>query len=192
MFRKLIMGFLSLGLLYPPLQKAKGFEIFDRNISVQEVLEAQKTWCDALLTISNVFHKEGYEKAKRISSEIIDIAYGYDLGPVAFNPTWTYKKKNFRPTKRGALSYFVGGDPKFTQDPGFAIGSPEEKRSQWISCKVDNAVVQLLGGTANTMGNVTFKAKSGFSSTVDKTWSFIKTYDGQIKIILHESATPFK
>ena len=61
-----------------------------------------------------------------------------------------------------------------------------------MKCEIKNAVIQLLGGSANTMGNVTFTAKNGFSSTVDKTWTFLKTYDGNIKIILHESATPFK
>ena len=86
------------------------------------------------------------DDSKKLSSKIIDIAYGYDLGPVAFNPTWTYQEKNFRATKRGALSYFVGGDSKFKQDPGFAIGSPENERSQWVKCEVKNAVIQLLGG----------------------------------------------
>ena len=61
-----------------------------------------------------------------------------------------------------------------------------------VKCEPKNAVVQLIGSTANTMGNVTFTAANGYSGTVDKTWTFKKTYDGKIKIILHESATPYR
>ncbi len=171
---------------------AKSSEILDSNITLEEVIQAQKVWCDALVTISDTYHKQGYKSAKKLSSDIIDVAYAYDFGPVAFNPTWTYGPSNFRPTKRGALSYFVGGDSKFPQDPGFAIGSNQKKRSQWISCEPKNAVIQLLGTAANTMGNVIFTAENGYESKVDKTWTFLKTNKDRIKIILHESATPYK
>ena len=192
MLRLVSLYAITLGLISSPIHKASALEVLDRNITIEEVKNTQNGWCDALLQISKTYHDKGFKEAKNLSSKIIDIAYGYDIGPVAFNPTWTYQEKNFRPTKRGALSYFVGGDSKFKQDPGFAIGSPGNERSQWMKCEIKNAVIQLLGGSANTMGNVTFTAKNGFSSTVDKTWTFLKTYDGNIKIILHESATPFK
>ena len=42
------------------------------------------------------------------------------------------------------------------------------------------------------MGNVMFEAKNGYKGTVDKTWIFIKNQEtGEIKSVLHESATPF-
>ena len=42
------------------------------------------------------------------------------------------------------------------------------------------------------MGNVNFEAKNGYKSTVDKTWIFVKNPEtGEIKCVLHESATPF-
>jgi len=192
MVKKLALFTISLGIFCSSFGKANAVDIFDRNITLEEVETTQKGWCDALLKISETYHEKGFKVAKRLSSKIIDIAYGYDLGPVAFNPTWTFKEKNFRSTKRGALSYFVGRDPMFKQDIGFAIGSPESDRSKWINCKIENSIIQLLGGTANTMGNVTFTAENGFTSTVDKTWTFLKTYEGNIKIILHESATPFR
>ena len=192
MFRFFALYAITLGLISSPINRVSAFEVFDRNITMDDIKNTQNGWCDALLQISKTYHDKGFKEAKKLSSKIIDIAYGYDLGPVAFNPTWTFLKQNFRPTKRGAISYFVGGDSKFKQDIGFAIGSPENERSQWVKCEIENAVVQLLGGSANTMGNVTFTAKNGYSSTVDKTWTFLKTYKGVIKIILHESATPFK
>lgn len=192
MFKALFVSTISLGLISTTTQVAKAYEVLDKNITLEEVKASQTGWCDALLSISDTYHDKGYVQAKKLSSKIIDIAYGYDIGPVAFNPTWTYGPTNFRPTKRGALSYFIGGDSKYKIDPGFAIGSPGSERSQWVKCEIKNAVVQLLGSSANTMGNVTFTAANGYTGTVDKTWTFTKTYDGKIKIILHESATPYK
>ena len=181
-----------LGILFGSSGIAKSTEIFNKTISYEELLKAQETWCSALVSISDTYHTKGYKEAKKLASEVIDVAYGYDIGPVAFNPTWTHGNKNFRTTKRGALSYFVGGDKKFRQDPGFAIGSDQRERSKWVNCKPENSVVQLLGGTANSMGNVIITAENGYTSVVDKTWTFMKVSNGQIKIILHESATPYK
>ena len=41
------------------------FEIFDSNISVAEVLNAQRAWCNALLTISRDYRSGGIPKPKQ-------------------------------------------------------------------------------------------------------------------------------
>ena len=167
-------------------------------ITNEEMIAQQEAWCSAaLLGISKTYHEKGFKDAKKLASQIIDAWYGYNLlpnkkVPVAFNPTWTYGETTFRTTKRGALSYFVGSDKKFPIDPGFALGAPGKDRSQWISCKIKNAVNFAAGNVGFTMGNVMFEAKNGYEGVVDKTWIFVKNPNtGEIKCVLHESATPF-
>ena len=144
-------------------------------ITNEEIIAQQEAWCSAgLLGISKTYHEKGFKDAKKLASQIIDAWYGYNLlpnkkVPVAFNPTWTYGETTFRTTKRGALSYFVGSDKKFPIDPGFALGAPGKDRSQWISCKVKNAVNFAAGNVGFTMGNVMFEAKNGYEGEVDKT-----------------------
>ncbi len=165
-------------------------EITNQTISIEELKDAQQGWCNALIKISNTHENEGLEKAKSIADQIIDTAYGYNLGPVAFKPTWATGKTTFRTTRDGALSYFIGDDTKYN-DKGFAIGSPEASRSPWTSCTIENSVVQLYGNTANSIGWVHFTAESGYKSTVDKTWTFIKDNEGNLRIVLHHSSAPY-
>ena len=60
--------------------------------------------------------------AEQLAGDVIDSAYAYQLGAVAFKPTWAYGDTTFRRTRNGAVSYFVGGNKKF-DDPGFALGN---------------------------------------------------------------------
>jgi len=159
-------------------------EIFDYNISLPQVLAAQKGWCSALLTISNDYRTGGLAKAKATATKVIDSAYAYQYGPVAFKPTLASGELTFRTTREGALAYFVGHDPKFPNDKGFAL-------SPWRSCTINNAVIQLNGSSATTMGNVVFTETNGKVTTVDKTWTFVREKNGQVRIVLHHSSLPF-
>ena len=200
------VGFItSLFIALLPSQSIKSEERINLNdetnsayITNDEIIDQQEAWCNAgLLAISETYHEKGFDAAKKLASQVIDAWYGYNLlsnkdVPVAFNPTWTFGETTFRTTRRGAISYFVGSDKKYPIDPGFALGAPGKDRSQWVSCEVDNAVNFAAGNVGFTMGNVTFEAKNGYKGTVDKTWIFVKNPEnGQIKCVLHESATPF-
>jgi hypothetical protein len=200
------VGFItSLFIALLPSQSIKSEErinLYDQTnsayITNDEMIAQQEAWCNAgLLAISQTYHEKGFKKAKKLASQIIDAWYGYNLlskkkVPVAFNPTWTFGETTFRTTRRGAISYFVGSDKKYPIDPGFALGAPGKDRSQWVSCEVKNAVNFAAGNVGFTMGNVTVEAKNGYIGTVDKTWVFVKNPEnGQIKCVLHESATPF-
>lgn len=166
-------------------QAAPTMQVLNGNITTAEVIAAQKGWCQGLLNISAAYAIGGFAKAKTVAETVIDQRYGYQYGPVAFNPTLTYGAQTFRPTRAGALAYFVGGDPAFPNDKGFAI-------KPWRSCEVTNYVMQLSGSYATTMGNVSFKNADGQTTTVDKTWAFMKEPDGSIRIVLHHSALPFQ
>ena len=161
------------------------------TISVTEVKAAQEGWCEALLAISKAHNDGGIAKSKPLAGEIIDAAYGYQFGPVAFKPTWAKGDTTFRETRSGALSYFIGEDPAF-DDSGFAIGTPGDNRSPWVKCVPEIFVIQSFGNTANAMGWVHLEAADGTTSKVDKTFGYLRDDNGALRIVVHHSSTPFK
>ena len=62
---------------------------------------------------------------------MIDDLYDYAEGQVFFKPTLAFGPRTFRPTKEGALAYFVGGNPNFPEDTGFALKG-------WTAARYDN------------------------------------------------------
>jgi hypothetical protein len=155
------------------------------NITEAQVLQAQRAWCDGLLSVSRAYRSGGAPLARPLAEKMLDGAYGYQYGPVAFKPTLASGQQTFRPTRAGALAYFVGGDSRFPADAGFAI-------KPWSTCAIRNQVVQLHGIFAITMGNVDLTDSSGKVTTVDKTWGFMREPDGEIRIVLHHSSLPFQ
>lgn len=163
-------------------------QIFNTQIMQSEVEQAQQGWCDALLTISAAYQTGGFEAAKVEAAAVIDTAYAFDIGPVAFKPTYTTGPETFRTTREGAIAYFVGPDPSialFGSDQGFAT------YRHWVDCEVDNYVIQLMGNTANTMGLFRFKDSNGQRALVEKTLTYLRDRDGQLEIVLHHSSAPF-
>lgn len=158
--------------------------VTNRAITEAEVLAAQTGWCDALVKISNEHDKSGQAAAKKMAEQVIDGAYGYQIGPVLFKPTLTQTPQTFRLTRAGALSYFVGGDPAFPKDTGFALKG-------WTKCEIKNAGIMITGNTAMTIGNVDFTDKANKLTVVDKTWGFVKGDDGRVRIVLHHSSIPY-
>ena len=162
------------------------------KITHAEVLAAQIGRTDALLQISADYQSGGFDKAKATADAIIEAAYTYQFGAVAFKPTLTVAPQTFRPTFDGALSYFVGGNPDFPNDKGFGLGDHTDTGlKQWISTAVNNNAIQILDkNSAVSMGNVSFVNSEGTVTTVDKTWGWEKYPDGSIRIHLHHSSLP--
>lgn len=158
--------------------------LVNKTISEAEVLAAQKGWGDALVQISTTYEKDGHAAAKDLAGKIIDSAYGYQFGPVLFKPTLTVAPQTFRTTREGALAYFVGSDPAFPKDTGFALKG-------WRNVEIKNAAIFLAGNVATTMGNVSFTDKNGKVTTVDKTWKFLKDDNGKLRIVVHHSSLPY-
>ena len=124
-------------------------QIMQETITVGDVKAAQDGWCNAVTALSKTYAESGFEASKLLASEVVDSAYGYQFGPVSFKPTWAYGETTFRPTKEGAVSYFVGGNPKY-RDPGFTIASPGDgnypnlqNRSQWVKCTPEIVCINL-------------------------------------------------
>ena len=155
--------------------------VFNGNITEDEVFNAEKGWCNALVEISAANMKGGQAAAKKVAENVLDSAYAYDNGGVLFKPTLTVAPQTFRSTREGALAYFVGGDPKFPNDKGFALGD-------WTKCDVMTDGVLLMGNNAISMGQVTVTNKQGQATTVDKTWGWMKDSQGNLRIVLHHSS----
>ena len=171
----------------------RGFDPANR-IKRKEVKAAQKAWTSALVNISQTYKDEGFDAAKALAGDVIDGAYDYQAGPVAFKPTWAFGDTTFRTKRRGAVSYFIGGDKRF-DDLGFAIGNKPDsetgQRSPWAKAWTENAVIRLDGDTATSMGWMYSKDEAGNVSKVDKTWTWRKDDDGNLRIVVHHSSTPY-
>ncbi|MFP8833805.1 hypothetical protein ACLIJR_06000 [Hydrogenophaga sp. XSHU_21] len=165
----------------PALAKAP---VVNQGITEAELLAAQQAWCKALVDIATTGARSGQPAAKALAEKVIDSAYGYQMGPVLFKPTLTVNPQTFRTTRAGALAYFVGGDPAFAADTGFALKG-------WSQCKVDNAALFIAGDSAKTMGKVHLTGPDGKVTTVDKTWGFVKDDAGQLRIVLHHSSLEY-
>lgn len=156
-------------------------------ITYDEVNAAQQAWCDALVKIGQL--KEEGKDYKAFAEQVLSEAYNYDNGKVFFKPTLAFGEQTFRNDKKGALAYFIGGDPDYPNDKGFAL-------APWVKARYDNAGannegIQIYGSVAITMGNVWVTGKDGKEVMVDKTWVFKKGKDGKLRIIVHKSALPF-
>ena len=158
--------------------------VVNQGISEAEVLAAQRAWGDALVAISTANDKQGQPAAKALAEKVIDAAYGYQMGAVLFKPTLTVAPQTFRTTRAGALAYFVGGDPAFPKDTGFALKG-------WTKVEIKNFGIFIAGDSATTMGNVMITGKDGKVTTVDKSWKFVKDDAGKLRIVLHHSSLPY-
>lgn len=155
-------------------------------ITEGEVNAAQQAWCDGLLKIGKISRDGGDYKAA--AAEVIDNLYDYGDGKVFFKPTLASGKNTFRPTREGAISYFVGGNREFPEDSGFAL-------KNWAMVRYDNNAsengIQIFGNIAITMGNMYFTNTKGEQVMVDKTFVFRKGKDGKLRLCVHKSALPF-
>jgi len=155
-------------------------------ITEAQVNAAQQAWCDGLVSIGKVYADGGdYEAA---AGEVIDRLYDYQEGRVFFKPTLASGKNTFRPTREGALSYFIGGNKNFPEDAGFAL-------KRWVKVTYDNNAadngIQIHGELAITMGNVYLVNHEGLEVKVDKTFVFRRDSHGQLRLCVHKSALPY-
>ena len=179
----------------PKIEKTKSVRCkdSDQTISVDEILAIQAAWEGALVGISQEYQTNGMEAATKLAEDAIDGVYGYELGAVAFKPTWTSGTTTFRPEREGAISYFVGSE-KY-DDSGFAIGTPDDatpdEKTPWVDAEFENAVIRINGDIANVTGFLHTKPEGGSWSYVDKTMVFKKDDDGVLRIVAHHSSSPY-
>jgi hypothetical protein len=158
------------------------------DITEDEVNKAQDAWCEGLVGISKAYRdKLDYEE---LANNFLDRLYDFEKGRVFFRPTLAMAPQNFRTTRAGALAYFIGENPEFPNDKGFA-------KLPWISATYDNEIegkdaVQIHGNIAIAMGNVYLRQQEvtvgGKEVVVDKVFVYRKDKKGTLRLIVHNSA----
>ena len=154
-------------------------------ITETELDQARKAWGDALIAIAKAYEADGIDGARPLAESVLDAAYGYNLGPVLFKPTLASGEKTFRPTKKGALSYFVGHDDEYPLDSGFGLKG-------WRQVVSETSASFIEGDVAMWMGWVTMTDKDGGVTKVDKSWGYKKDAEGTLRIVQHHSSLPYQ
>lgn len=150
-------------------------------ITKEDIIEFQNKWGDGIISISNTFKNNGDYIGE--AKEFISNLYAYESEDVLFKPTLAADNQ-FRLDKVAALSYFVGGNPIFAEDSGFAIKG-------WSTVKWENAGIKITTDGAICMGNYYF----GMENVADLKVEYsivLKKIDGVLKIILHDSHLPYQ
>ena len=155
------------------------------TINENELADARVAWGNGMISISKAYEKSGIDDATIVANEMLDQLYGFEFGPVLFKPTLSGGSQTFRSNKEGALSYFIGNNPKYPLDSGFGIKSWREVKSETSSTFVEENI-------AMWMGWVTLIDKKGDQVKVDKSWCYKKTKNGSLKIVLHHSSLPYE
>lgn len=153
----------------------------ENKITEEEVIQAQQVWGDGIVAIGKAFMEKG--DFVREAGRHIDTLYAYQMGAVLFKPTKAANVQ-FRLTRQGALSYFVGGDEAFPEDHGFAV-------HPWIRVRFENAAMFLHGEYAVAMGNYFFTQTDNTEVKVEYTFGYLKDEQGCLKINLHHSSLPY-
>ena len=154
------------------------------TINEHDILNALGEWGECLISISKAYEEKGLDAARTIADQTLDRLYGFDLGPVLFKPTLSGGADTFRPTKAGALSYFIGHEPKYPDDSGFGI-------KFWRKVKPETSTTFIQNDVAMWMGWVSFIDKNNAVLKVDKTFGYTRDKHGNLKIVLHHSSLPF-
>jgi hypothetical protein len=152
-----------------------------KRITKKEIENIQHDWGEGVVEIGKRYmEKKDYVSAAK---KHVGIFYGYAEGTVLFKPTKTAKIQ-FRTTQAGALSYFVGNNPAFDEDKGFAL-------QPWTKVRFENTGLILNEDTAFAMGNYFFTDLKGTETKVEYTFGYFRSKNGDIKINIHHSSIPF-
>ncbi len=174
--------FVAAMLIFPFTLLASPAHAENEEITLDMIHQAQEDWGDGLVKISKI-HREGGD-AKAAAAEMLNTLYYFPKGKVLFKPTLAHGAQTFRPDFAGALSYFVGGNPKYPGDSGFALKPFDTHRNDIDSCIID-------GDIAIVMGHIYLKSPDGAETMVDKTFAYKLDNDGRLRIITHHSSLPF-
>ena len=150
-------------------------------ITKEEVLDAQKKWSDGLLDIGKLYSVNSDYKQKSVN--YLSELYGFHMGEVLFKPTLA-SVQQFRLTKEGALSYFIGGNSNFAEDSGFALLG-------WKAVRFENIGIKIEENIAIAMGNYFFQKEDKSEAKVEYTFVYKKDDSGKLYIILHDSHFPY-
>jgi hypothetical protein len=171
-----------------------GSNIPDCTCDKQEVIKAQKEWGDLVVAIGA---SQNNETLLQLNTNAILDKYGYGTYPVLFKPTKAAPPTNFRLTRLGAESYFIGpyATKQIPGDDGFALQPWTKVEFNNIGIATHNDV--LPNGHCQcsfyAMGTYNFYDTENVPSTVEYSWNYKKdmTANGDMLIVLHHSSIPY-
>ncbi|SEL64007.1 hypothetical protein SAMN04487910_2883 [Aquimarina amphilecti] len=150
-------------------------------ITKQEVENVQNTWGQGVVKIGAL--QTNRKECETYTDNFVNELYDFDTKQVLFKPTKAASQQ-FRITKDGAISYFIGGNSKFDEDKGFAL-------QPWTKVRFENIALILEENRALTMGNYFFTDVNGLETKVEYTFGYSKHSNGELKIDVHHSSLPF-
>lgn len=155
------------------------------TITSEDLAKARQAWGDGLIAISKAYEDGGIDAARPVAEDVLNAAYGYVNGPVLFKPTMASGDQTFRPTHKGALSYFVGHDDDYPLDGGFGIKG-------WRAMESVTSAEFIEGDVGMWMGWIILTDKNGDVTKVDKSFGYKKDADGTLRIVQHHSSLPYQ
>ena len=150
-------------------------------ISKDKIIDIQKQWSNGLLKIVKEY-KNGNNHREQAKSFIAKL-YDYENDTVLFKPTLA-SKIQFRTDEKGALSYFIGENPNYSEDTGFAL-------KNWKAVRWENTEIKIFNKIAIAMGNYYFLDEFGIELKVEYSFVYKIYSENSIKIILHDSHLPY-
>tara|TARA_B100000287_G_scaffold234631_1_gene220996 strand:+ start:754 stop:1209 length:456 start_codon:yes stop_codon:yes gene_type:complete len=144
------------------------------------ILDFQSKWANGIVEIGKT--KNNFEESSSVTSKFINEQYDFQNGNVQFKPTKA-SENQFRNDFDSALSYFIGNNPNFSEDSGFAL-------KPWVNVEFKNESINIYGDIGIAMGNYFFTDENGDKIKVE--YSFVyKRVGDSLKIVLHHSSLPY-
>ena len=144
------------------------------------ILDFQSKWANGIVEIGKT--KNNFEESSSVTSKFINEQYDFQNGNVQFKPTKA-SENQFRNDFDSALSYFIGNNPNFSEDSGFAL-------KPWVNVEFKNESINIYGDIGIAMGNYFFTDENGAKTKVE--YSFVyKRVGDSLKIVLHHSSLPY-
>ena len=144
------------------------------------ILEYQNKWANGIVEIGKT--KNNFEESSSVTTKFIHELYNFINGNVQFKPTKA-SENQFRNDFDSALSYFIGNNPSFSEDSGFAL-------NPWVNVEFKNESINIYRDIGMAMGNYFFTDVNGDITKVE--YSFVyKRVEDTVKIVLHHSSLPY-
>ena len=144
------------------------------------IREYQIKWANGIVELGKT--KGDIITSKKLATDFINSLYDFKNGTVQFKPTKA-SEFQFRNDFDSALSYFIGSNPSFAEDSGFAL-------NPWVDVKFKNDSINVFDNFGLAMGNYFFTDLKGEKTKVE--YSFVYRREGEsLKIILHHSSLPY-
>ena len=144
------------------------------------IREYQIKWANGIVELGKT--KGDIVNSKKLATDFINSLYDFKNGTVQFKPTKA-SEFQFRNDFDSALSYFIGSNPSFAEDAGFAL-------NPWVDVEFKNDSINVFDNLGLAMGNYFFTDLKGEKTKVE--YSFVYRSEGEsLKIILHHSSLPY-